>query len=162
MSAAWLVKSEPDAYSFDDLERDGRTMWDGVRNYQARNFMRDEMRVGDPVLFYHSNTAEPAVVGLARVASDAYPDPTQFDEADPHYDAKASKKRPRWYLVDIEPVRALVEPVTLAALKDDPDVEGLALVKRGNRLSVMPVDEPHLRHILALGGVDEGNPAGSS
>ncbi len=151
---AWLVKSEPGAYSFDDLERDGRTMWDGVRNYQARNFMRDDMRVGDVVLYYHSGTAEPAVVGLARVASAAYPDPTQFDAGDPHYDPKADRDHPRWYLVDIEPVRALPQPVALSRLKQDPAVEGLPLVKRGARLSIMPVEEPHLRHILALGGLD--------
>ncbi|MEJ2291710.1 MAG: EVE domain-containing protein [Deinococcales bacterium] len=153
MSRAWLVKSEPDAYSFDDLERDGRTMWDGVRNYQARNFMRDEMRVGDAVLFYHSNVAEPAIVGVARVASAPYPDPTQFDADDPHYDPKAHQDAPRWVLVDLEPLRRLPEPVPLARLKEDPAVEGLALVRRGNRLSVMPVDEPHFRHIVSLGGL---------
>ncbi|HKI59299.1 MAG TPA: EVE domain-containing protein [Trueperaceae bacterium] len=154
MSAAWLMKSEPDAYSFDDLRRDGRTMWDGVRNYQARNYMRDEMRIGEPVLFYHSGTAEPAVVGLARVASEAYADPTQFDEHDAHFDPKATPEAPRWFLVDIEPVRALVNAVPLASLKEDPGLDGLALVRRGNRLSVMPVSEAHLRHILELGGLD--------
>lgn len=154
MSAGWLVKSEPGAYSYDDLERDGRTMWDGVRNYQARNLMRDEMRVGDPVLFYHSGTAEPGVVGLARVASAAYPDPTQFDAEDPHFDPKAAREEPRWFLVDIEAMRPLPEPVPLARLKDDPAVAGLALVQRGNRLSVMSVSEEHLRHILTLGGLD--------
>ena len=154
MSRAWLVKSEPDAYSFDDLERDGRTMWDGVRNYQARNFMRDEMQVGDAVLFYHSNVADPAVVGVARVASDPYPDPTQFDADDPHYDPKAREDAPRWVLVDLEPLRRLPAPVPLTRLKEDPAVEGLALVRRGNRLSVMPVDEAHFRHIVSLGGLE--------
>lgn len=154
MSAAWLVKSEPDAYSFEDLQRDGRTTWDGVRNYQARNFMRDEMRVGDPVLFYHSNTDVPAIVGLARVASEAYPDPTQFDEDDAHFDPKSEPDAPRWYVVDLEPVRSFRESVPLASLRQDPSVAGLALVERGNRLSVMPVAEDHLRHIVTLGGLD--------
>jgi predicted RNA-binding protein with PUA-like domain len=154
MSRAWLVKSEPDAYSYEDLERDGRTMWDGVRNYQARNYMRDEMQVGDAVLFYHSNVAEPAVVGVARVASEAYPDPTQFDPHDPHFDPKASEDAPRWVLVDLEPMRRLPETVPLVRLKEDPKVEGLALVRRGNRLSVMPVDDAHFRHVLRLGGLD--------
>ncbi len=152
MDRSWLVKSEPDAYSFDDLVRDGRTPWDGVRNYQARNFLRDDLKVGDPVLFYHSSTADPAVVGVAEVASEPYPDPSQFDESDAHFDAKASPENPRWYAVDLVPRAALPRPVTLAALKDDPAVEGLALVRRGNRLSVMPVDPAHFRHIVRLGG----------
>ncbi|MEJ2218872.1 MAG: EVE domain-containing protein [Gemmatimonadota bacterium] len=154
MSRAWLVKSEPTAYSFDDLKRDGRTMWDGVRNYQARNFMRDDMRVGDPVLFYHSGTAEPAVVGVARVASEAYVDPTQYASDDPHFDPKATKAKPRWYLVDLEPLRALPQPVPLTNLKSDPELDGMLLVKRGNRLSVMPVATAHYHHILELGGLD--------
>jgi len=158
MSRAWLVKSEPDAYSYDDLERDGRTMWDGVRNYQARNFMRDEMRVGDAVLFYHSNIAAPAVVGVARVASEPYPDPTQFEAGDPHFDPKASEDAPRWVVVDLEPMRRLPEPVALERLKEDPEVEGLALVRRGNRLSVMPVSHAHYRHVLRLGGLDPDAP----
>jgi len=154
MSRAWLVKSEPDAYSYDDLVRDGRTMWDGVRNYQARNFMRDEMRVGDAVLFYHSNVSEPAVVGVARVASGPYPDPTQFDADGPHYDPKATEDAPRWVVVDLEPLWRLPEAVPLERLKEDPAVEGLALVRRGNRLSVMPVNDAHYRHIVNLGGWD--------
>ncbi len=158
MSRAWLVKSEPDAYSYDDLVHDGRTMWDGVRNYQARNFMRDEMRVGDAVLFYHSNIAEPAVVGVARVASEAYPDPTQFDEGDPHYDPKATEAAPRWVVVDLEPLERLPEAVPLERLKADPAVEDLLLVRRGNRLSVMPVSDAHYRHIVKLGGGDPGAP----
>jgi predicted RNA-binding protein with PUA-like domain len=154
MNRAWLVKSEPNAYSYEDLERDGRTPWDGVRNYQARNFMRDEMQIGDAVLFYHSNVADPAVVGVARVASEAYPDPTQFDADDPHFDPKASPDAPRWMLVDLEPLRRLTQAVPLARLKEDPALEGLALVRRGNRLSVMPVDDAHFRHVLELGGAD--------
>ncbi len=154
MTRGWLVKSEPGAYSYDDLERDGRTMWDGVRNYQARNFMRDEMRVGEPVLFYHSNVGEPAVVGVARVASEAYADPTQFDPDDPHFDPKSRPDTPRWTLVDLEPLARLARPVTLAELRDDPTLEGLLLTRRGNRLSVMPVEPEHLRRVIELGGLD--------
>lgn len=148
----WLVKSEPDSYPYDQLERDGRTMWDGVRNYQARNFMRDEMSSGDPVLFYHSSTAVPAVVGLAEVASSPYPDPTQFDAASPYYDPKATQDEPRWFLVDLVPVKRLARPVSLAEMKEDPQLEGMGLLRRGNRLSVMPIEPRHLARILELAG----------
>ncbi len=151
MERAWLMKSEPDSYSYRDLVGDGRTAWDGVRNYQARNFMRDDMRLGDLVLYYHSSTAVPAVVGLARVASEPYPDATQFDAHDDHYDPKATHEAPRWFLVDIEPVRELERPVTLGEMKADPALAGMALLARGNRLSVMPVEPEHVRHILELG-----------
>jgi len=150
MARCWLVKSEPDCYSFDELVADGRTAWEGVRNYQARNFMRDEMRPGDPVLFYHSSTATPAVVGLARVASEPYPDATQFDPASEYYDPKATSAAPRWYLVDIEPVRALPRPVTLPEMRSDPRLASMPLLARGNRLSVMPVSAEHLRRVEEL------------
>lgn len=148
--ACWLIKSEPDAYSIDDLERDGREMWDGIRNYQARNLMRDDMAVGDDVLFYHSSCKVPGVVGLARVASEAYPDPTQFDENSKYFDPKASRDEPRWVLVDIEFVRKLERVITLAELKDNPALDGMLLLRRGNRLSVMPVDEAHWHAVLAM------------
>ncbi|HZX00193.1 MAG TPA: EVE domain-containing protein [Trueperaceae bacterium] len=150
MAKAWLIKNEPDCYSFDDLTRDGRAPWDGVRNYQARNFMRDEMRPGDMVLYYHSSIAEPAVVGIARVASEPYPDPTQFDPEDEYYDPKATRDEPRWHLVDFEPVEPLARPVTLAEMKGDPELAGMRLLQRGNRLSVMPVEPQHFDHILEL------------
>jgi len=150
MERAWLMKSEPDSYAYADLARDGRTAWDGVRNYQARNYMRDDMRVGDLILYYHSSTKVPAVVGLARVASEPYPDPTQFDPRSGYHDAKATREAPRWFLVDIEPVRELERPVTLAEMKADPALAGMALLARGNRLSVMPVEPEHARHVLAL------------
>lgn len=153
MSKAWLVKSEPDCYSFEDLLRDGRTMWDGVRNYQACNYMRDEMRPGDDVLFYHSSTAVPAVVGLARVATDAYADPTQFDPSSEYFDPKSTTSEPRWQLVDIEPVAALPKPVSLNDLKARPELAGMLLLKRGNRLSVMPVEREHLETVLELSGL---------
>jgi len=152
MARCWLVKSEPDCYPYEQLEREGRTMWDGVRNYQARNFMRDEMRVGDPVLYYHSSTAVPGVVGLARVASEPYPDPTQFDAASEYYDPKATPENPRWHLVEFKPVRRLARPVTLAEMKRDPALAGMRLLQRGNRLSVMPVEPEHFARVLELGG----------
>lgn len=144
------MKSEPDAYSIDDLERDGREMWDGVRNYQARNMMRDDMRVGDDVLFYHSNCKEPAIVGLAKVASEAYPDPTQFDPDSGYYDPKSDPDDPRWLLVDVEFVRKLARPIPLSELKAHPALDGMLLTRRGNRLSVMPVSDAHQDVILGL------------
>jgi predicted RNA-binding protein with PUA-like domain len=146
--AYWLMKSEPDAYSIDDLMHDGRTPWDGIRNYQARNMMRDDMRVGDEVLFYHSSCAEPAVVGVARVASGPYADPTQFDRESKYFDPKSSKDEPRWSLVDIEFIRKLDHPIPLAELKERPDLDGMTLLKRGNRLSIMPVSAEHWKRIL--------------
>ncbi len=150
MARAWLVKSEPDCYPYEQLEQDGRTMWDGVRNYQARNFMRDDMRVGDQVLFYHSSTAVPGVVGVARVASEPYPDPTQFDAKSEYYDPKATEAAPRWYLVDMEPVARLPRLVSLEEMKGDPELEGMTLLRRGNRLSVMPVEPAQVERVLRL------------
>ncbi len=148
----WLLKSEPGTFSFDDLlATPGRTTaWDGVRNYQARNFMRDQMRPGDPVLFYHSNATPPGVVGLAEVASEPYPDPSQFDPASPYYDATSSREAPRWQLVDVRAVRALPCMVSLAAIKAHPELRGMEVARRGSRLSITPVDPAHLERILAL------------
>ena len=148
--ACWLMKSEPDAYSIDELEKDGREMWDGIRNYQARNMMRDDMRIGDDVFFYHSNCKEPAIVGLARVASEPYPDPTQFDPDEKYYDPKSEFENPRWILVDVEFVRKLARPITLAELKAHPGLDGMILTRKGNRLSIMPVSDDHRDLILNL------------
>jgi predicted RNA-binding protein with PUA-like domain len=148
--AYWLMKSEPDAYSIDDLMRDGRTAWDGIRNYQARNMMRDDMHIGDEILFYHSSCAEPAVVGVARVASEPYPDPTQFDRKSKYFDPKSRRDEPRWVLVDIEFLGKLERPLPLAELKERTDLEGMALLRRGNRLSIMPVEVEHWQSILGL------------
>ena len=148
--ACWLMKSEPDAYSIDELEKDGREMWDGIRNYQARNMMRDDMRIGDDVFFYHSNCKEPAIVGLARVASEPYPDPTQFDPDEKYYDPKSEAGNPRWILVDVEFVRKLARPITLAELKAHPELDGMILTRKGNRLSIMPVSDDHRDLILNL------------
>lgn len=145
----WLMKSEPAEFSIDMLAERGREPWDGVRNYQARNYMRDAMQVGDGVLFYHSNCAEPGVVGIARIASPAYPDPTQFIPGHKHEDPDSDPAAPRWLLVDVAFERKLARTITLAELKADPALDGFALVRRGNRLSVMPVSEAQWRHILA-------------
>jgi predicted RNA-binding protein with PUA-like domain len=149
----WLVKSEPEVYSIDALAKDGRTLWDGVRNYQARNYMKDEMAVGDLVLFYHSNADPTGVAGVARVCSETYPDPTQFDRKSEYYDAGAKKDDPRWWLVDVEFVERFAEIVTLEALKADAKaLDGMMVIKRGVRFSVQPVDKAHFARVLKLAG----------
>ena len=154
MPARWLMKSEPDVYAFADLVRDGRTHWDGVRNYQARNMMRDAMAVGDLVLYYHSNTNPPHVAGVARVCKEGYPDHTALDPASHYHDPKATPENPRWVMVDIEPVVELPQPVALSDIKNDPSFEGMPLIQRGQRLSIQTVDEHHFRRVLELGGID--------
>ncbi len=144
------MKSEPDVYSIDDLQRDGREMWDSIRNYQARNMMRDDMRIGDEVFFYHSSCKEPGVVGVARVASEPYPDPVQFDKKSRYFDAKSDKDNPRWILVDIEFVRKLKRNITLTDIKAEKSLADMILVRRGNRLSIMPVEKKHWNKILSL------------
>lgn len=151
---AWLVKSEPDVFSFDDLLRAPKktTPWDGVRNYQARNFMRHDMRKGDPVIFYHSNAEPPGAAGVAEVASAPYPDASQFDPRSKYFDPSSSKDDPRWWLVDIKARKALRRLVPLATLRDDPVLIplDLPLLRRANRLSVMPLPIEAFERILAL------------
>ena len=151
MPSYWLMKSEPDECSILDLEHapGARVPWVGVRNYQARNFMRDGMRVGDGVLFYHSSCAEPGIVGVARVASTAYPDPTQFDPASPYHDPASKQEAPRWLLVDVQVLRK-TRTLGLPELRADPKLEDLLVLKKGNRLSITPVEPRHWRHILKL------------
>jgi predicted RNA-binding protein with PUA-like domain len=146
----WLVKSEPDVYGIDQLARDGRTMWDGVRNYQARNLMRDDMHVGDPVLFYHSNAKPMCVAGVARVASESYADPTAFDKQDKHYDPKSKQDDPTWMLVDIEHVETFDVPVTREVLSAEPSLSDMMLLRRGSRLSVQPVTAKEFQTVLKL------------
>lgn len=148
----WLMKSEPDAFSIDDLQRVGREPWNGVRNYQARNFMRDGMKVGDGVLFYHSNTKVPGIVGLATVASEAYPDDTQFNPKSDYYDPKSSREEPRWMLVDVAFERKLRDTIALDEIKQHADAlgEGFALTARGNRLSILPVTAAQWKLLLSL------------
>ncbi|MGF1547345.1 MAG: EVE domain-containing protein [Thiotrichales bacterium] len=146
----WLMKSEPDAFGIDDLERVGVEPWNGVRNYQARNMMRDQMKVGDPIFFYHSNCDPPGIVGIATVAREAYADPTAWDLNDKYYDPKSSPENPRWLMVDVGFVRKLRRTVTLQELKSNPELDGMPLVRAGNRLSVMPVTAEQWALILAL------------
>jgi predicted RNA-binding protein with PUA-like domain len=145
--AYWLMKSEPEECSIDDLVRLGRVPWTGVRNYQARNFMRDDMRVGDGVLFYHSSCPEPGVAGLAEVASAAYPDATQFDPKSKYCDPKATRDTPRWLHVDVKLVRK-TQLLPLAEMRRMPALEGMRLLQRGNRLSITPVSAAEWRAVV--------------
>lgn len=144
------MKSEPDEYSIDDLARDKQAPWFGVRNYQARNFMRDTMRIGDEVLFYHSSCPEPGVVGLARVASTPYPDETQFDQGSPYYDPKATKESPRWMLVEVKFVRKFKQTVLLPVLRQEKALKNLVILRPGNRLSITLVTQKEYQTILWL------------
>jgi predicted RNA-binding protein with PUA-like domain len=148
----WLLKTEPSHFSIEDLERarDGRESWDGIRNYQARNFMRDEMKQGDRVLIYHSSTESPAVVGTARVAREAYPDPTAFDPESRYFDPKSAPEAPRWVMVDVQFESRFAAPITLADLRAVPALQGMRLLQRGQRLSIMPVAREEFETILAM------------
>jgi len=142
------MKSEPSAYSIDDLKKDGKTPWSGVRNYQARNFMRDDMKVGDTVFFYHSNTKDIGIIGIGEVCSLPYPDKTAFDENDEHFDPKSKKESPTWVLVDICFVKKCAHTMSLEMIKSDSHLKDIAVARRGNRLSVMPVSKEHAEYIL--------------
>ena len=148
----WLMKSEPNEFGITDLKNCPRKTdhWDGVRNYQARNMMRDQMKKGDLVFFYHSNCPEPGIVGIMTVVKEGYPDFTAFDKKDPHYDSKSDRDNPRWHMVDVRYKRALKRTITLTELKSHPELSDMALVRRGNRLSVMPVNESEWDFILKL------------
>ena len=147
----WLFKSEPGTYSFDDLVRDGSTEWDGVRNFQARNFLRDEMQVGDGVLFYYSSTTPQAVVGTATVVRRGHPDETAWDPTSVHPDPKSTPENPIWYVVDIAPAERFTRPVTLDEIKHVPELEKMMVIQRGARLSVQPVSEQEWEIIRGLG-----------
>ncbi|MGD2128266.1 MAG: EVE domain-containing protein [Lysobacterales bacterium] len=149
----WLMKSEPDAFSIDDLKAmPGRKdHWDGIRNYQARNFMRDDMRKGDLVFFYHSNCKEPGIVGVCEIVSGAYPDHTAFDATSKYFDAGSDPENPRWLMVDVRYRRKTRRLISLAELKEHAErLEGFPLIRRGNRLSIMPVTKEHWDFILSL------------
>lgn len=143
----WLIKSEAAMYSIDDLSRDKRTAWTGIRNYQARNYMRDGMKIGDRCLLYHSN-ADAGVYGIARVVREAHPDITAQDRKDEHYDPKATKENPIWMCVDVAFVKKFKTPVLLSALRTDPNLRGMMLLAPGSRLSVMPISKQHFEHIV--------------
>lgn len=149
MTSYWLMKSEPEECSVDDAlaAKNSTIPWVGVRNYQARNFMRDGMKVGDGVLFYHSSCAEPGICGIARVASTAYPDPTQFDPKSPYYDPKSKREEPRWLLVDVQ-VTKKIPNITLPELRARPELEELIILRKGNRLSITPVEPRHWKAIV--------------
>ena len=147
----WLMKSEPNAYSIDDLQRDGVTYWDGVRNYQARNFMRDDMRIGDKVIFYHSNTKPPAAVGVAEIVRESYPDFTAFDPSELHFDPKSNEEKPIWFMVDIKFIEKFERAVPLQEMKENPKLRNMKLVQRGNRLSVMPISKEEFNEVLRMG-----------
>jgi predicted RNA-binding protein with PUA-like domain len=155
MPRYWLLKSEPDAYSIHDLERDRTTTWEGVRNYQARNLLRDEIGEGDGVLFYHSSADPPGVAGIARVIRSGYPDPTARDPKSRYYDARASDDDPRWFMVDIEFVERFRHVVPLAALKDEPGLETMVVTTK-SRLSVQPVTESEFEIVRKLGRSGSG------
>jgi len=150
LSNYWLMKSEPEVYSIADLQRDRQTIWDGVRNYQARNFLR-QMNPGDLTFFYHSNTNPPGIVGLMRVVKNSIVDPTQFDPKSKYFDPKSTPESPRWLTVVVEFVATFPEIITLENLKQEFNADELLLVRQGNRLSVMPVSETVAKNILTMG-----------
>ena len=154
MTSYWLMKSEPHVYPWNQLKIDGRTHWDGVRNYQARNIMRDDMSVGDLVLFYHSNCKPPHIAGVARVCKDAYPDFTAQDTKSKYFDPKASPKNPRWVMVDIEPLYDL-NTVSLPELRNNGALGDMPLLRKGQRLSVQPVSKEHFSIICNMGGLEK-------
>jgi len=146
----WLFKSEPNCYSIDDLKRDGTEHWDGIRNYQARNMLRDDVKLGDQVLFYHSSCAEPAVVGLCEVVKESYPDHTAFDPKSEHPDPKSDPDNPRWFMVDVKFKQKFDNPLTLKQMKEMSEFSGMRLLQRGNRLSLFPVDKEHFELAVKL------------
>ncbi len=146
----WLLKSEGNCYSIDDLKKDKKIAWQGVRNYQARNFMRDDMKVGDLALFYHSQSDPTGVYGIAKVVSKPYPDTSAFDKKDEHYDPKSKKENPTWILVDIAFVSKFKHPISLNEIKIDPALEGMVVRQPGSRLSIMPVSEKHFKYITEV------------
>lgn len=146
----WLMKSEPSEYSIDDLKRDKVEHWDGVRNYQARNMMRDDMKKGDLAFMYHSNCNEIGVVGIMTIVREGYADHTAFDKKDKHYDAKSDPNNPRWMMVDVRYKRKLKRTITLTELKQYKELSDIQLLQRGNRLSIMPISKRHWDFILSL------------
>lgn len=148
----WLMKNEPDDYSIDDLERTGVDHWDGIRNYQVRNFMRDEMSIGDLAFFYHSSCKEPGIFGMMEIVSDAYPDHTAWDPQAHYFDPRSKPDSPVWLMVDVRFMRKFANPVTLKTLRVCPELSGMRILQRGNRLSVTPLSSEHWNFILALAG----------
>ncbi len=146
----WLMKSEPETYSIEHLKKDKHTLWEGVRNYQARNFMMNDMKVGDEVLFYHSNAEPSGIAGLAKITKAAVPDPLQFNPKSEYYDKKATKEKPIWYCVQVEYAKSFHHVIALEQLKKEKALAEMLVLKRGQRLSVQPVDETHFNYIKKL------------
>ncbi len=146
----WLFKTEPDAFSIDDLKKVKQEMWDGVRNYQARNFLRDDIKVGDKVFIYHSSCKNVGITGIAKVVKDSYPDPTQFDPESKYHDPKSQPDNPRWFVVDVAFEQKFDQVITLAQLKHNPQLSEMKLLQKGNRLSIMPVTEQEWQSICAM------------
>jgi predicted RNA-binding protein with PUA-like domain len=151
MKKFWLFKTEPGTFSIDDLAHEKRSHWEGVRNYQARNFIRDQMRAGDEVLIYHSGLKPPVVAGWARIVRPAYPDCTAWDKDSPYFDKKSTADNPVWFMVDVEFVSKFPTPVTLDQIKADPELSQMMVAWRGMRLSIQPVERAHFEKIVALG-----------
>ena len=157
MPKYWLMKSEPDCFSLDDLQQmpNMTEHWDGVRNYQARNLMRDIIKVGDGVLFYHSNCKEPSIVGLAKVVREGYPDHTSLDPREKHFDPKSTVEKPIWFMVDVQYLCHLPHPLNRDALRQHPTLSGMDVLRKGNRLSVQPVTAEEWQTVLSVNGVDD-------
>ncbi|GAB6282532.1 MAG: EVE domain-containing protein [Ignavibacterium sp.] len=149
----WLFKSEPKAFSIEDLKnsKNQTTFWDGVRNYQARNFLRDEIKKGDLVIFYHSNSEPPAAVGICEVVKEGYPDHTAFDPDSKHYDAKSEPQNPIWFMVNIKFIKEFSKPVSLSEIKSNKKLKNMKLVQRGNRLSILPITKEEFDEIMKMG-----------
>ena len=146
----WLMKSEPDTYSIDDLQSFGVDHWDGIRNYQVRNFFRDQMQVGDQAFFYHSNCKVPGIMGTMEIASKAYPDHTAFDPSEKYFDSKSDPENPRWLMVDVRYIRHLDQMITLSELRLQKQIADMKLLQRGNRLSVLPLSKKEWQYILNM------------
>ena len=146
----WLMKSEPETYSIDDLKEFQTDHWDGIRNYQVRNFFRDQMKIGDKAFFYHSNCKEPGIVGLMEIASEAYPDHTAFDSKEKYFDAKSDPENPRWLMLDVTYIRHTKRNITLSELRDHSSLKEMRLLQKGNRLSVIPMTKKEWDYILGL------------
>ncbi|MCB9025365.1 MAG: EVE domain-containing protein [Bdellovibrionaceae bacterium] len=149
----WLMKSEPETFSIDDLSRDQSTLWEGVRNYQARNFMMKDMKVGDEVLFYHSNAQPPGVVGIAKISKKAQPDPSCYDKKSPYFDKKSTKQIPRWFCVEVSFKQKFPELISLDEIKQEPQLKDMLVVKKGQRLSIQPVAENDFLYLLEMASV---------
>lgn len=149
----WLMKSEPNVYSIDHLKADKKTLWDSIRNYQARNFMMKDMKLGDEILFYHSNAKPPGIVGIAKVSKKAQVDPTQFDKKSKYYDEKSTKENPRWHCVEVSYVKHLPNTISLNDIKLSTKLKDMLVIKRGMRLSIQPVSEKDYKTILKMSGL---------